>query len=145
MTKLLTGAVLLACAFASAGAFAQSSRPYKEGVVTDVTFVRTKDGHFEDYMKFLDGPYKQLMDAQKKAGLVVDYHVFTTEPRGPHDPDLLLSTTYANMAALDRVEEAIAISEKVAGSIATQEKGAADRGAIREILGSQLMRELVLK
>ena len=101
--------------------------------------------HFENYMKFLDGPYKALMEAQKKAGLVVDYRVYLAEPRTPNEPDLFLSVIYINMAALDRIEEAIAVAEMVAGSQDKQEKEAADRGSIREILGSQLVRELVLK
>jgi hypothetical protein len=85
------------------------------------------------------------MEAQKKAGLVIDYHIYAATPRGPQEPDLFLTTTYANMAALDRIEEAIAVAEKVAGSLDKQEKAAADRESIRDVLGSQLVRELILK
>jgi hypothetical protein len=145
MSKYLPSAVALCLIVASGLAQAQSARPYKEGQVTDISYIRTKGGHFEEYMKFLDGPYKALMEAQKKAGLVIEYHVYAAEPRTPQEPDLFLTTTYANMAALDRIEEAIAVAEKVAGSIDKQEKEAADRESIRDVLGSQLVRELVLK
>jgi hypothetical protein len=144
MRKLVSSALALTLIVAS-GLVQAQGRSYKEGPVTDITYVRTKGGHFEDYMKFLDGPYKALMDAQKKAGLVVDYRVYLAEPRTSQEPDLFLSVTYTNMAALDRIEEAIAVAEKVAGSLDKQEKEAADRESIREILGSQLVRELVLK
>ena len=144
MKKIVLGAAALASCIASGAVMAQG-RPYKEGPVTDISYIRTKDGHFEDYMKFLDGPYKTLMEAQKKAGLIVEYHVYGAEPKNPHEPDILLTTTYANMAALDRVEDMIALSEKVAGTIEKQEKEASDRGPIREVLGSELVRELILK
>ena len=145
MSRFISSAVALALIVASGTAVAQSARPYKEGQVTEITYVRTKNGHFEDYMKFLDGSYKALMDAQKKAGLVVDYHVYVATPRKADEPDLLLAITYANMAALDRVDEAIAVAEKVAGSLDKQEKEAQGREPIRDVLGSELVRELVLK
>ena len=44
----------------------QSSRPYTEGSVTAVAYVRVKPGRFDDYMAYLAGPYKQLLEAQKK-------------------------------------------------------------------------------
>ena len=144
MSKLVSSAHALVLIVASSLVHAQG-RPYKEGQVTDISYIRTKGGHFEEYMRFLDGPYKALMEAQKKAGLVVEYHVYAAEPRTPQEPDLFLTTTYANMAALDRIEEAIAVAEKVAGSIDKQEKEAADRESIRDVLGSQLVRELILK
>src|SRR3954468_21888211 len=144
MEKIVIGALALVLATGS-GAAAAQSRPYKEGPVTDISYIRTKDGHFEEYMRFLDGPYKALMEAQKKAGLITDYRVLSAEPRGPGEPDLLLLVTYADMAALDRVEESIAVAEKVSGSMEKQAQAQASRGPIREVLGSQLVRELVLK
>jgi hypothetical protein len=145
MNKFVLSTVALTLCVASSMVPAQSARAYKEGQVTDITYIRTKGGHFEEYMRFLDGPYKALMEAQKKAGLVIDYHIYAATPRGPQEPDLFLTTTYANMAALDRIEEAIAVAEKVAGSLDKQEKAAADRESIRDVLGSQLVRELILK
>jgi hypothetical protein len=145
MSRIVLGAMALVLVVAGGAAQAQSARPYKEGMVTEISYIRTKNGHFEDYMKFLDGSYKTLMEAQKKAGLVVDYHIYAATPRKADEPDLFLTTTYANMAALDRVEEAIAVAEKVAGTIDKQEKDAQGREPIRDVLGSELVRELVLK
>jgi hypothetical protein len=93
-------------------------------------------------MKFLLGPYKALMEAQKKAGLIIDHRIYAATPKTPREADLILTVTYPNMAALDRSEEADAISSKVIGSFATQDKAYADREAIREVLGSELVREL---
>jgi hypothetical protein len=147
MRKIFLTAALAAMVLSlSAGtASAQDTRAYKEGPVLQLTYVRTKDGHFEDYMKFLDGQYKSLMEANKKAGLIMDYKVYAAQPRSANEPDLVLSVTYANMGALDRVEEAIAVAEKQVGSLDKQEKEAAGRGVIRDILGGEVVRELILK
>ncbi len=145
MRKTILTAVAVTLALSAGFATAQSSRPYKEGQVTELTYVRTKDGHFEDYMKFLDTQYKGLMEANKKAGLIIDYKVYAANPRSASEPDLVLAVTYANMGALDRIEEAIAVAEKQVGSIDKQEKEAAGRGSIRDILGGEIVRELVLK
>lgn len=129
----------------SCTAMAQEVRPYKEGTVTSVSFVRTKPGKFDDYMKYLLGPYKTLMEAQKKAGLILDHRVYAAYPKNPHEPDIILTVTFANMAALDRSDESDAVVAKVMGNIPAQNKGLADRESIREILGSELVRELVAR
>jgi len=136
--------IALALLGAAAGAVAQT-KVYKEGQVTEVSYIKTKPGKFDDYMAFLDTTYKALMEAEKKAGLVVSYGVYMAWARTPHDPDLILTVTYPNMAALDRIDEEEAVEAKVVGSMAVQSKQFADREAIREVLGSQLIRELNLK
>lgn len=137
--------VALALITLAGTAAAESTRPYKDGPVTDVTFVRTKPGQFDAYMRFLAGSYKAQMEASQKAGLVIGYKVFVTEPRGPHDANVILTVTYPNMATLDKTDEFDAVSAKVAGPMEAQNKAYADRGSMREPLGSQLMRELILK
>jgi hypothetical protein len=127
------------------GTSAQSSRPYKEGPVTSVSFVRTKPGQFDEYMRYLGGSYRTQMEANQKAGLIIGYKVFAVPPRNPQDPDVILTTTYPNMAALDKTEEFDAISSRIAGTLEAQNKAFADRGSMREVIGSQLMREMILK
>lgn len=137
-------AIVLGIAVSST-AVAQEVRPYKEGNVVAVSFIRTKPGKFDDYLKYLHGPYKALMEAQKKAGLVLDHRVYAAYPKNPREPDVILTVTYANMGALDRADESDAVTARVMGNIANQNKGMADREAVREILGSELIRELVAR
>jgi hypothetical protein len=111
----------------------------------EVSFVKTKPGKFEAYMQYLDTTYKQIMEASKKAGLIVDYAVYSASPRSPQDPDIILTVVYANMAALDKSDEAEAVAEKIAGSMDAQSKAAIDRESLREVLGSELTRQLILK
>ena len=143
--KAVAMLVGLALALAVTTANAAEAKPYSEGQVTEVSFIKTKPGKFEAYMQYLDTTYKQIMEANKKAGLIVDYAVFSAAPRTPQDADLILTVVYANMAALDKSNEADAVAEKIAGSMEAQSKAAADRESLREVLGSQLIRQLILK
>lgn len=128
------------------GAVSAADRPYTEGPVVDVATVRTEPGKFDDYLRYLAGPYKQLMEEQKKAGIIVSYAVYQATPRGPHDPDLYLVTTYKNMAALDGLDARTdPIQEKIFGSLDQQSTATIERGKLRTLIGSQHIRELVLK
>jgi len=126
-------------------ALAQEERPFTNGPVTQITYVRVKPGHFDDYMRHLGGLYRKQLEAFRKAGLVTDYKVYAATPRSPSDADVILSVTYPNMAALDRNRDFDSIGSQVAGTFSEQNKGFADRGAIRDVLGSELVREMLLK
>src|SRR3954466_3830384 len=86
---------------------AQQSRPYTEGPVTDVQFIRVKPGHMDEYLAFLAGPYKQLMDGEKKAGVITNWAVFSSDNRDENDWNIALSTTYKNMAAMDNLRDKV--------------------------------------
>lgn len=129
----------------SAGAVA-ADRAYSEGPVVWVSSIRTEPGMFDEYMKYLAGPYKQLMDEQKNAGIILDWSVYAATPRSPSDPDLYLTTTYKNMAALDGLDaKTDPIIEKVFGNMQQQTTATVSRGKLRTLLGDELIREMVLK
>jgi hypothetical protein len=139
----LAGTFLL---IAITGTSAAADRPYTEGPVTLVSSIRTMPGMWDDYVAWLAGPYKQAMEAQKAAGIIVSYAVYSTAPRGPDDPDLYLTTTYKNMAALDDMDaKTDPIYEKLQGPLAQQNKAFAERGKMRTIVGNEMIRELKLK
>ena len=143
-TKILLAAAL-ACAF-SVQALADNARVYKEGPVTAVTYVKIKDGQFDNYMKWLDTTFKPENEALIKAKIILGYKVYTQDARDPHEADLILTITYPNMAALDNLNErSDAITEKFEGNLDKQNQGFADRGSMREILGNKLIREQILK
>jgi hypothetical protein len=144
--RLIGMAAIAAASLFTTLAMAQDSRPYTMGTVSQVTSVRTKPGMFDEYVKFLAGPFRQEQEEYKKLGIVTDYAFFGSEPRSPHDPDLYIVVTYKNMAALDAMnDKEEAIDKKVFGSLKQAEKGQMDRESIREILGTELIRELKLK
>ena len=104
------------------------------------------DGHFDDYMKWLDTTWKQEEEAAKKAGYIISYEVLTVEPRGPDDPDILLVITSKNWAALDgATAKGDAIAKQIEGSVTAASQAQADRSKIRRVLGSSTMQTLILK
>ncbi|HEX4599455.1 MAG TPA: hypothetical protein VH278_16825 [Burkholderiaceae bacterium] len=134
-----------ALALASGPLLAQE-HPFTEGAVVNVARIRTENGHFDDYMKYVATTWKAEQEAAKKAGYILDYQVITVEPRGPDDADLLLITTYKNWAALDgSIEKGDAVAKQIEGSVAASNQGALDRNKIRRVLGSATMQVLNLK
>jgi len=133
--------------------FATLSRPanaqvgvtYNEGPVTAVTYLKIEYGHFDEYVEWLNSTWKPLNEAKKKAKLIIDYKVFTARPKNPEEPNVIFMITYANMAALDRRAEEDAIAVKMIGSPKDQNKARIDRSAYRKNLGSELIREIILK
>ena len=142
MGLMIAGLVLGLMAVSAA---AEEEKLYKDGPVTVLTYVKIKPGKFDDYMRWLDTTGKTFREAEMKAGIILSYHVYTCQPRSPHEADLILSETYPNMAALDRNDELDAIAAKQIGARSTQNKGMEDRESLREILGSEMIREQILK
>jgi hypothetical protein len=138
-------AALLLSMCASVSALADD-HPYSEGPIVNVASIRTVDGKFDDYMKWISTTWKKGQEAAKKAGYILSYEVLTVEPRGPNDPDVYLVITYKNWAALDgSLAKGDEISKQMEGSVAAANQAQTDRAKIRTVLGSQTMQELVLK
>ena len=145
-TRALGAMLGLVAFFTLAGAAGAADRPYTDGPVTIVSSIRTLPGAFDDYRAWLAGPYKQAMEAQKAAGVIVGYSVYYTAPRGPEDPDLYLVTVYKNMAALDDLStKSDAMAEKIFGAPQAANADTVARGKLRTVLGSEMIRELKLK
>ncbi len=143
--KATTLVAAAALAILPAVAFAQDARPYTNGPVTQVSYIRVKPGQFDEYLRYLGGPYRKQQEAFRKAGLVVDYKVYAATPRSVSEANVILTVTFPNMATFDKAPEFDAIGQQIAGSLSEQNKGFADRGAMREVLGSELVREMILK
>jgi hypothetical protein len=127
-------------------ALADDSKSYTEGTVSEVTSIRTKPGMFDAYMKWLDTTGKQLREDEKKAGLIIDYSVYSVTPRSPHDPDIYLVITYKNMAALDGLSDRVEpLQKKIWATRDAAAKAAVDRESMREVLGTEQIRRLDLK
>jgi hypothetical protein len=127
-------------------ALADDSKSYTEGTVSEVTSIRTKPGMFDAYMKWLDTTGKQLREDEKKAGLIIDYSVYSVTPRSPHDPDIYLVITYKNMAALDGLSDRVEpLQKKIWATRDAAAKAAVDRESLREVLGTEQIRRLDLK
>ncbi len=119
---------------------------YTEGPIVNVSRIRTVDGKFDEYMKWLDTTWKQEQEAAKKAGYIIGYEVVSVEPREPTDPDLLLRITYKNWAALDgALAKGDEIAKAIEGSVSGASQAQYERAKIRTVLGSSTMQVLQLK
>ena len=142
---LAAGAAAVLLAGFSVAALADD-HAYTEGSIVNVGRIRTVDGKFDEYMKWVDTTWKQEQEAAKKAGYIVSYQVIQVEPRGPDDPDLLLAITYKNWAALDgALAKGDAIAKQIEGSVAAASQSQVERAKIRRVLGSSTMQVLELK
>jgi len=125
---------------------AEDDHAYTLGPVTIVSFVRTAPGMFDDYIRYLDNTYKKLMDQLKKQGAVTDYAIFQAQPRDAQDADVILTVTYKNMAALDTLQASTdPVVKELFGSLPKAASASADREKLRKQLGSQTVRQLILK
>jgi hypothetical protein len=144
MRTMIAGTLLLA---AVAGQAAAQNRPFTQGPVVAVSYVRVKPGMFDKYMEWVATDWKRSMEAQKKEGIILDYGVYSSIQRDEKDWNMLLSVTYKNMAALDnlrdRTEPVAARALERTPEQMTQAN--IERGAIRDPVGGRLLRQLILK
>jgi len=145
MNRIGLFALLLSAFALSLPANAQVGVTYREGPVTAVTYLKIEYGHFDEYVDWLNSTWKPLNEAKKKAGLIIDYKVFTARPKRPEEPNVIFMITYPNMAGLDRRAEEDAFAVEMIGSAEDQNKARIERSAYRQNLGSELIREVILK
>jgi hypothetical protein len=145
VVALVSGANALDNAGSSTAATMPDERAYAEGPVTLVTYIGVEYGHFEEYIDWLNSTWKPTMEATKKAGLIIDYRVFSATPQSPDHPSIILWITYKDMAALDKGIEEEAVAKKVIGSTEFQNKARVARNEYRKVLSREYIRELILK
>lgn len=124
-----------------------ADRSYSEGPVSIVTSVKVEPGMDDAYMDWLQANWKKSLEAQKAAGIVLGYAVYSTQARSPNEPDLYLVVTYKDMATFDGLDARVEpIMEKTFSATRQQMTQASiERSKMRTIMGSEMIRELVLK
>jgi hypothetical protein len=146
MIKTIVLSMSLAASLLALNAHAQDVRQYSEGPVTEVKYIQVQYGHFEEYIDWLNSTWKPTMEATKKAGLIIDYKVFELTPKSPDQPNIIIWITFKNgAAALDNGVAMEDVAKKVIGSTEVQNQGRVSRNEYRTVLGSEYIRELVLK
>jgi hypothetical protein len=64
--------------------------------VINISYIRIKPGMFDKYMKYLDTDYKKNLEAQKQAGIILDYGVYSSPQTAEGDWNMVLTVTYKN-------------------------------------------------
>ncbi|MFD7161435.1 hypothetical protein ACFV9C_43100 [Kribbella sp. NPDC059898] len=101
-----------------------------------------------DYKRFISEVHRHDIEAQKQAGLILDYKFVTSRYRSPQDWNFAILLQLENMAALDRPDEEFGRIEKE-----NRTKLLTDRPELAEMLkdkdqwrvsiGQRLFREMV--
>ncbi len=120
---------------------------YTEGPIWRVQLIRVKPTHMDEYLTSLQKSSKPFIDEEKKEGLIVDYKVFLKETKNnPDDWDICVAIQYKNYAAMDGLSaKGEEVRDKILGGKAPAQKLSEQRAEIREIISSELLREVFLK
>ena len=125
---------------------AQVSRPYRNGTVWNIGFIRMKPGMDTAYLSYVAGDWKREQEALKKDGQIVSYKILQTEAHGSNDWNLMLMTEYKNMATREaNQDKEDALYQRTIGNDEKQRQGYRERLEIREVLQNRLAREIVLE
>lgn len=143
--RVLTGSLVFSL-FLLGSVFAQVSRPYRNGSVWTIGFIKMKPGMETAYLNYIATDWKRDQEALKKDGLILSYKVLQTESHGATDWNLLLMTEYKDMATLEANEaKEDAVYQRLIGPDEKQRQGYRERLEIREVMGGRLAREIVLE
>jgi hypothetical protein len=125
---------------------AQTSKPYTEGPLWNVQFIKTKPGMTLLYLRNLSDGWIKIMGEAKMEGLILDYKVFSGIPGSKDDWDLMLMYEIKNHAAEDGLTDKMeSIRNKLLGGEDVQQKSAVARNDLRELLGGKITQELIFK
>ncbi|HEV2828086.1 MAG TPA: hypothetical protein VGW76_10835 [Pyrinomonadaceae bacterium] len=146
LRRMLISSITLMVLIVGVSVFAQVNRPYQNGSVWNISFIRMKPGMETAYLDYLAGPWKTNQEAAKKEGLILSYKVITTEGHNPGDWNVMLMTEYKDLATMEANEDkGDALAQKVIGPDEKQRQGYKDRLEIREVMGDRLAREIRLE
>ena len=144
--RIAVGSFAVLLMIAAISVFAQINRPYHNGSVWSIAFIRIKPGMDTAYMNYVATQWKAEQEAQKKDGNILSYKVMSFEGHTATEFNLMLMTEYKSLAAMEANEDkAEAVAQKVVGNDEVQMKGYNERAAIREIIGDRLAREIILE
>jgi len=144
--NVLIGLLLMALLIVGVSVYAQVNRPYRNGSVWNVSFIRIKPGMDTAYMNYIAGQWKAEQEAQKKDGNILSYKVLSVEAHTPGEWNLMLMTEYKSLAAMEASEDkAEAVAQRVVGNDEKQMQGYRERLEIREVMGARLAREIILE
>lgn len=138
--------IVLFCLFALPVQAQSPDRVYERGSVWTITYVETKPGHFDDYLKNLSGVWKIQLDALKKDGKILSYKVLSISSPRDKEPDLILMVEQPDWAIFDTPDEYWdELTMKTFNSLGEANQADIKREELRTLRGSQTAVELLFK
>jgi hypothetical protein len=122
------------------------ARPYHDGPVWNIVFIKVKPGVGLNYMNYLASDWKKEQEALKTAHLILDYKVIQTEAHAAGDWDLMLMSEFKDLATMEANADRIRATAMQALSVDDKKmiEGYKDRADWREIVGTRVAREVIL-
>src|ERR1044071_8120975 len=146
LKRTLASSLIVLALTVSVVVVAQVNRPFRNGSVWSISFIRMKPGMDTAYLTYVAGDWKREQEALKKDGQIISYKVITTEAHGANDWNIMLMTEYKDLATMEANEaKADNLAQTVIGSDEKQMQGYRDRLQIREVLETRIAREQVLE
>ena len=144
--RILVASLAILVLALSVVVYAQVSRPYRNGSVWNVAFIRMKPGMDTAYLNYIATDWKRNQEALKKDGIILSYKVLTTEAHGAADFNIMLMTEYKDLATMEANQaKEDAVAQQVVGNDDKQRQGYRERLEIREVLQDRLAREIILE
>ena len=144
--QFLVSLLIVVTALLCLSVWAQVNRPFRNGTVWDIAFVKVKPGMEVAYLNYLASDWKKEQEVLKKEGLIISYKVLATEAHSPGDWNLMLMTEYKDLATLEANKDKMdALAQKVIGDDEMQMQRFRQRGDLREVVGGRLAREIILE
>ena len=144
--RLLAAALAASLLLLAVTVYAQVSRPFRNGSVWSIGFIRMKPGMETAYLNYIATDWKRNQEEMKKAGLILSYKVLTTEAHGANDWNIMQMTEYKDLSTMEANEaKEDALVQQVIGNDEKQRQGYRERLEIREVMGGRLAREIVLE
>lgn len=144
--RIFVGLIVAILLAVSLVVFGQVRRPFRNGSVWNIAFIRMKPGMDTAYLNYIATDWKKNQEASKKEGLILSYKVLTTEAHGAGDFNILLMTEYKDLATMEANEtKADNLAQVIVGDDQKQIQGYKERLEIREVLQDRLAREIILE
>jgi hypothetical protein len=136
-------ALVASLALAGAVQAQTAERVYDNGPVWQIAYIETKPGMFDDYMAYLDSTWRNIQEAYKKNGDVLDYRILAVDSPRDGEPDVILMTEFKNMSVFDRsLAEQDAIMAKSFGTVIKANQASVSRESLRKQRGMVTAREM---
>lgn len=135
---------MLSAFIAATPASAQdNTRNWQQGSVWTVAYVRTKPGQFNAYINDLSNVWRAFLEAQKADGDVLSYKMLSVTSPRDGEADLVLLVEFKDFATFDRTPDYFdQMTDRIMGSLENLREANIDRGALRDLMGGLIAREI---
>ena len=138
--------VVLLCLFVLPVQAQEKENVYENGSVWSISYIKTKPGHFDDYLKNLSTTWRKILDEYKKDGKVLSYKVLDVVWARDGEPNLILMVEYKDWTTFDTPDEYWDdVQDKVLGSLEKAKQNMLSREDIRTLRGGKGAVELKFK